>query len=363
MIEPAQQEVMLLEFKREAGIYQGLAATSAALLERMLHDSGMQLHSITHRGKSIESLSDKLAKPEKEYRKLSEITDLAGVGVTTYFAEDVDRVAELIEREFLIDTANSIDKRQIIDPDRFGYQSLHYVVSVTPERCRLVEYSRFSELRLEIQVRSILQHAWAEIEHDLGYKSAAGVPRAIRRRFSRVSGLLELADDEFSAIRRELDAYAETMPQDIRQQPENVGIDIISLQSLISSEGSSVRRLSKMVAQASVSNLLPMKGATLLDNMVVGLGFLNISSIADLEKIADSHLPIVEKFAQHWMGGERHQVLHEGVGLLYLAYVLLAEQHEFSRIRSFVENFRLYGDSNELANRILATYQMAVQPD
>jgi ppGpp synthetase/RelA/SpoT-type nucleotidyltranferase len=113
----------------------------------------------------------------------------------------------MVEREFVVDRTNSVDKRTLLDPDRFGYQSLHYVAALSVARTGLAEYGRFTGLRVEIQIRSTLQHAWAEIEHDLGYKSAAGVPRDIRRRFSRIAGLLELADEEFSVIRRDLDAY------------------------------------------------------------------------------------------------------------------------------------------------------------
>jgi hypothetical protein len=61
----------------------------------------------------------------------------------------------------------------------------------------LVEYSTHTGVQFEVQIRSTLQHAWAEIEHDRGYKSEVEVARAVRRRFSRLAGLLELADYEF----------------------------------------------------------------------------------------------------------------------------------------------------------------------
>lgn len=359
MIDSKVQETIRAEYDRESGLYKDFAATVTSLIERMLQGGGVQLHSITQRCKSPKSLAAKLVKPEKEYTCLSDVTDIAAVRITTYFAEDVDRVAEVLEREFVIDIANSIDKRKLLDPDRFGYQSLHYVASITPERCHLVEYSRFSERKVEIQVRSILQHAWAEIEHDLGYKSAAGVPREIRRRFSRIAGLLELADDEFSAIRRELDAYAATMPGEIREQPQNVGINNISLRALISSEESSVRGLSLAVARIAGANLEPIKGSS-LESSVANLKFLDISTVADLEQIALSHLGAVEGFARNWLKGERYHSLHEGIGILYLAYVLLAEQGDESRISNFIDFAQLGPNRDGLEERIINTYKATV---
>lgn len=348
---------MLEEYDHQVGLYQDLAATVALLLERMFQGTGVQLHSITHRYKSRKSLSGKLARPNKEYHQLSEVTDLAAVRVTTYFGDDIDLVAEVVEREFLIDTANSIDKRKLLDPDRFGYQSLHYIASVSPERCKLVEYSRFSERRFEIQVRSILQHAWAEIEHDLGYKSAAGVPKEIRRRFSRIAGLLELADDEFSTIRKELKTYARTVSREIRSQPENVGVDKISLRALLSSKESAVYRLSLSVANIARADLASVTDELLESNVAI-LNLIHIPTIAEVEQCATSHLTLVEKFAKRFLGQKHHVSVDPGVGILYLAYVVLAEQGDKKRLRNFVKQARLGpGSVDEIVNHILETYR------
>ena len=67
----------------------------------------------------------------------------------------------------------------------------------------LPEYARYDGLKAEIQVRTILQHAWAEIEHDIQYKSVEVIPTPIRRRFMALAGLLEIADREFQTIQNE----------------------------------------------------------------------------------------------------------------------------------------------------------------
>ncbi|GAA2114615.1 GTP pyrophosphokinase [Actinomadura alba] len=179
------------------------------LVRRLLETSGLRAHSVGHRVKSRTSAHGKLTrKSNHKYRSINDLHDLLGLRIITYFSDEVDEVARLIESEFSIDYGNSIDKRAILDPDRFGYLSTHYIGSLDERRCELIEYSRFKDIAFEIQIRSILQHAWAEIEHDIGYKSPVSIPRDFKRRFSRLAGLLEIADHEFAEIRRSLEQNA-----------------------------------------------------------------------------------------------------------------------------------------------------------
>ncbi len=134
---------------------------------------------------------------------MGDVTDLVGARIVTYFAGDVDKVAKVIEDEFSIDLEHSRDPRAAIEPDRFGYLSLHYVVTVSAARLLQTEWARFSGFTFEIQIRTILQHAWAEIEHDRGYHTPDDLPHHVRRRWSRVAALLEIADSEFMALRGE----------------------------------------------------------------------------------------------------------------------------------------------------------------
>jgi putative GTP pyrophosphokinase len=108
----------------------------------------------------------------------------------------------VIEREFeIIEKSNKsglLEKEQ-----KLGYQSIHYLVKFSNTRCDLPEYARFKSKVTEVQVRTILQHAWAEIEHDIQYKAVETIPGSIRRRFTSLAGLLEIADREFQSISSE----------------------------------------------------------------------------------------------------------------------------------------------------------------
>ena len=197
----------------------------AALLERT---PTLKVHSVSLRLKSRESLAGKLARPDRVYRSLWSITDLVGVRVIVYFEDDVDRVGRLLESHLGVDYTHSIDKRRREAPI-FGYRSLHYVCAIDPGgRAGLPPEGRF-----EVQIRSVLEHAWAEIEHDLGYKGSSAMPAAALRRLHRVAGLLELADQEFCAIRDDLQAYAAHLPDRIATGGDDVPLDLLSLDALL----------------------------------------------------------------------------------------------------------------------------------
>lgn len=171
----------------------------------------MPFVSIEGRVKAHNSLRGKLLLKGDKYKDLLDITDLIGIRIITIFSDEVDIIASLIEREFKIDYENSIDKRKILEVDRFGYMSLHFICYL-PDKYIGEGFSEediklYKMFRFEIQVRTNLQHVWATVFHDIGYKSDVEVPREYIRRLTRLEGLLEIADDEFLNIRDKIGDY------------------------------------------------------------------------------------------------------------------------------------------------------------
>ncbi|MDO9221546.1 MAG: hypothetical protein Q7T90_11010, partial [Thiobacillus sp.] len=166
------------------------------------------------------SLGRKAAKPSdtdpsrpKYTDPLRQITDLAASRIITFFPRTIDEIGTLLTEEF--DVLERSDKAEdLLEEERFGYHSVHYLVRLSTARTQLSEYERFRDAVIEVQVRTILQHSWAEIEHDIQYKSSAAIPSDIRRRFMALAGLLEIADREFQAIQdddRALNAQAKSL--------------------------------------------------------------------------------------------------------------------------------------------------------
>jgi len=196
-------------FRTVRSDYEHLAEVAKRVLMETLAVSEIRFHSIEARAKSLESFAKKAAKPSeadpnkpKYSDPLREITDLAGVRVITFLPRTVEQVCAHVEREFTV--LERTDKSvELLDEGKLGYQSIHFLVQMHPNRTRLAEYQRHGGLTFEIQVRTLLQHAWAEMEHDIQYKSAAVIPAIIRRKFIALAGMLEIADREFQSLQDE----------------------------------------------------------------------------------------------------------------------------------------------------------------
>lgn len=333
-------------------LYDDFGVKLADLLDSLLRKKDIPVHAITHRCKEPESLARKLSRLDRSYSHLDEVTDLAAIRITTYYHDDVDRVAKIVEKEFSIDKVNSIDKRAALDPDRFGYLSLHYVVKLTSNRAKLGEYSSYSNLPAEIQIRSLLQHTWAEIEHDLGYKSKTSIPSQIRRRFSRLAGLLELADCEFAAIRDDLIAYEEEVPQRISAAPEFVLLDKVSLKVFIANS-SEIGDLDSYIADLVGARLVEPNEYR-YDWYLKSLNHLEINTIGALNDKVREHIAAIKPFSKAFISeGRKYSELSYGISLQYFAYVFLVKTGDLERIRTFIKIMSLESLGKPLEDRMV----------
>src|SRR2546427_6148809 len=189
-------------YRRMSGGYEDFTFRLLALMENLLKDANIDIVQVDARPKSVESFSEKLRRKGERYTDpLEQMTDLVGLRVITYYLEDVSRVGDLINHEFVLDAENSVDKADAVGPDQFGYRSVHYVARLGRNRQGLAEWQPFGDSCFEVQVRTSLQHAWAAVDHKLRYKTANDVPDHLKRRLYRLSALFEFADEQFSALR------------------------------------------------------------------------------------------------------------------------------------------------------------------
>ena len=169
----------------------------------------IKIATIEARAKSLESLGEKAKTPQhdnpivpKYADPLKDIEDISAARVITFFLKDVQEIDKVIRGEFCV--LERLDKADdLLQSGLVGYQSVHYVVQLGTNRTSLPEYMLYVGLKSEIQLRTVLQHAWAEIEHDIQYKTKEDVPPEIRQRFANLAGLLAIADREFQSLNDE----------------------------------------------------------------------------------------------------------------------------------------------------------------
>ena len=196
----SHSEMLLRQFRELRPSLQQIADEACRLLQNALSEQGIYITAMEHRVKTEKSLAGKLELKGAKYKDINDITDLIGLRVITFYSDEVDKVAALAKRIFDIDWQESVDKRKLHQLDAFGYNSLHYI-------CRL----KTGGPRFELQMRTALQHVWSTIEHDTGYKGDVKIPSEYKRQFSRLAGMMELMDDEFSRLRTVLTDYRRQM--------------------------------------------------------------------------------------------------------------------------------------------------------
>ncbi|MGK0391329.1 MAG: putative GTP pyrophosphokinase [Maribacter sp.] len=308
------------EYKTNKTLYKELGEVVYNLLKILIKNT-VHTHQIMYRVKDDESLTNKLVRKNYKYDSLHEITDILGLRVILYFEDDIYAVEEILKKQFKVDEKNSMDKRSF-DEDRFGYRSLHYIVSLDDERLLLPEYQPYKDIKFEVQIRSILQHSWAEIEHDIGYKGVNEIPTNAKRTFCRVAALLEQADIEFVKLKRELILHETELSQKISKESIDIPIEKSSLKAFIK-ESSTIDDIEKDIEKV----FCPREERfyePVVDNLLPKLEEKNIQTVAELEKHLINHkaeiIAWIEK--QQYTDFKKYKTFFQGSVILWLLAVL-----------------------------------------
>ncbi|MEH1820557.1 MAG: hypothetical protein V7L31_16000 [Nostoc sp.] len=354
------QNDILNEYDNSQIILHKLETKVKELLNDLLEPNKANIHTIVSRIKSKDSLIKKIERKNK-YSYLRDITDIVGFRVITLYSDTVDEVAKIIESEFKIDEQNSIDKRKALEPNRFGYLSLHYVASFSDIRGQLPENTLVSDFRFEIQIRSILQHTWAEIEHDLGYKSKNSPPEPIQRRFYRLAGLLEVADEEFKHLRNAIEEYKCQVEDSINQNDlNNVRVDLESIKEFIQREA-----LVKQISHAISTKInVPLYNQGVESDIIERLFFSGFSTLEEIKRDLEQYRNQIIEFAVLWISGSNRNnfaFITCEVAFIYLCYIKLAlignAPDIIERLKLFPLNIGTEEQFKQLAGRILKTYK------
>ena len=289
-----------------------LAEQVSSMLLKALREQNIQLNTFERRVKTEDSLTGKLEKKGSKYRTIYDITDLVGIRAVTYYTDDVDKVAAIAKQIFDIDWKNSVDKRKH-QLDSFGYLSLHYI-------CYLKE-GPLRDIPFEIQMRTALQHVWSAIEHDIGYKGAVKLPPEFVRQFSRLAGMLEMADDEFSRLRTAMSEYRRQVHSLVKSgQFSEVSLSTESFRQFL--ELRPFDRLNQRIAAVNQAEIFPAP----MMNFLPILETFRFKDLGDVQQFIDENSEDAYQLALSQLAVTDLDILSESIGLQNLCLVYALKQ-------------------------------------
>ncbi len=342
-LSPHAEEI-LSAYHEKLPILQRLAQKTYDQLNEVLRAQGVEINSIERRVKTEKSLRGKLEIKGEKYNTINDVTDLVGIRVITYYTDDVDKVAAIVKNLFKVDWENSVDKRKLHKLDSFGYNSLHYICHLRNEEGEL------KNIPFEIQMRTALQHVWSAIEHDIGYKGAVKLPPEFRRQFSRLAGMMELADDEFSRLRTIMSDYRRMLQGLVKSgQLDEVPLSKESFRNYL--ELQPFMRLNKRIAAVNQAELFPAPFMSYLP-LLEDFGF---ETLGDVQRFVDDNSDDAYQLALSDLAVTDLDILSDTVGLQNLCFVHVVKngggvkelKHVYDKI------YGTHNDNTSLAEKTL----------
>ena len=220
-VDPKWHKKQINEFRKERQVYEQYTKLIQMMLKKILKNKSM-IGFVEGRAKSVASFAEKAVRKAHKYENpVEQLTDLCGARAILQTTREVKSVCESIRASFIIDAPNSLDVSTRLREMEFGYLSYHYVVQLDKrkvlellkpdnpeeEKTLLAMIEQIGDRKAEIQVKTLLQHAWADISHDRIYKTQIKVPQQLKRESGRIAALLEDADHAFLRFVEGIDRY------------------------------------------------------------------------------------------------------------------------------------------------------------
>lgn len=262
-----------------------------------------------------------LEKTGEIYHIKDHISDLVGLRVICIYESDIEKVALSLRKN--LEVLGETDKSSALEihENQFGYKGLHLDAKLNADRSSLPEYVRFSDLKFEIQVRSIVQDAWSEVDHRLKYKKR--IPTDLKRRINRLAAIFELADQEFEAIRDNTSKLEKLGRESSTKSKKDSVLTPFNFEPLALKYFQDYE-FEPYKIDGFVDDLLQQN-----ENMTIG----------DLENALKSHLPKVQKYVQY-LGDLGHKMnpftqirhcLYSQNKVLYLNLMRVGPMKNFDR--------------------------------
>lgn len=242
-------------YRSQFNDYRELAGVVREIVDRVRHLTA-PLAVTQARAKSLSSFAEKAlrqfrAEDIRTHDPIHNLTDLCGARVITTTEEEVEAVCQLLSFIFKIEEFQNVARRLAVS--EFGYQSRHLIAQAAQDSILGVPVpAPLRRLRFEIQVRTILQHAWSDISHDRLYKSAFDVPASFQRDAARIAALLEQAEEAFGKLVRDVESYKVNLGEFMSM--EAIRKEVATLETILANEPEEINKPYVAVVLARLSS-------------------------------------------------------------------------------------------------------------
>lgn len=286
------------------------------LIQDLLELEEIDYHIVESRVKEVDSLMDKCKdiirkKPElaKELNTFEDIKDITGLRIILPFREDVSRALALLDKEF--DSVDPYEGREI-DPEKFTYDHPKRIISINGDRAKLVEWGQYLDLVGEVQVRTVMQHAWAVVSHKTHYKpKGISLPKPVERKLIGCIPRIDAIDGDFDKIKEEWEKQDKERRYKVNQGGLDLPIIALNLEAYVEQSNAAGEVIS--IAENAGRKTLQEKREYI--DLIAVCELLSISRISELDQQLKETLQHAKEFYKsiveisRRIGGSRSQHL------------------------------------------------------
>ena len=267
-----------------------------------LRQQNIRVSNVKCRMKDEVALRQKLELMGAKCRRLEDVTDILGLRVITFYADDVDKVSAIVRKLFDVNYKYSVERKQLERQENLAGDVVRYVVR--------------TDFPIEIQIVTSLQHVWIALKEETGLKDNQQLPREYRRQFNLLAGMLEHIDTEFGQLRTAMADYRRRIHQLVDSgKLSEVPLNEETFRNYIGLRPFDA--LNQRIAAINQSELYP---APLLPFLPVLQDF-QLETLGDVETFIDQNADDAYQLALHQLANTDLDILAENIALQNLCVV------------------------------------------